>query len=77
MAITISIILLLPSISFPPLPVFELFLCSRHAVADAAAPGATAAEDDDDDNVNYEDQYVSLSTTHSLLHSEIIFCCRR
>ena len=59
MAITISNILLLPSISVPlfpsisfPLPVFALFLCSRHNVAPAttAAPTAapTAADDYDD-----------------------------
>jgi len=36
--------LLLPSISVPLLPAFELFLCSRHVAA------ATADDDDDDDD---------------------------
>ena len=42
------LLLLLPSISVPTLPLFELFLCSSHVVA--ASP--TAADDDDD---NYDD----------------------
>ena len=58
-AITISIILLIPSISFPPLPACELFLFSRHVVAVAVAMTAapTAADDnDDDDDDDYADE---------------------
>ena len=51
-------LLLLPSTSVLPLPIFELILCSSHVVAVVAAAAPTAADDDDDDH---------------LLDSEIVF----
>ena len=80
MAITISIILLLPSvsvpllpaISVPSLPVFELFLFSHHDV-DVAATAAPMAPDDDD-NDDDADEYDLPSAAHSLLHSKINCC---
>ena len=84
MAIIISIILLLssisvlllPAISVPSLPVFELFLFSHHDVDAAATAAPTAPDDDDDDDVDDDvDEYDLPSTAHSLLHSEINCCC--
>jgi len=56
------LLLLLPSTSIPPLPLFELFLCSSLVAA--------VANNDDDDDVEYN----LSSTAHSLLHSEINSC---
>ena len=52
-------LLILPSTSVPPLPLFEMFLCSSLV---------TAADDDDDDD---DDEYDVAPTDHSLLDSEI------
>ena len=57
----VLLLLLLPSTSVPPLPLFELFLCSSLV--------ATAA-DDDDDVVDFEDQYDFIDKTRC-----VSFCC--
>jgi len=49
------IFLLLPSISVPLLPAFEVFLCIHYVAAAAAATPTVAA--DDDVIVNYVDEY--------------------
>ena len=54
------LLLILPSTYVPPLPLFEMFLCSSLV---------TAADDDDDDE--YADEYDVAPTDHSLLDSEI------
>ena len=67
--------LLLPFISVPKLPLFELFLCSSHAVAAATTAATTAAAADDDDMMFMSINIILPSTAHSLLDSEIN-CCR-
>ena len=78
MAITISIILLLHSISVPllafisvpPLPVFELFLCSPCVVAAATATttaSAPTATNDDDDNDNDDVDIYGIAPHTSLI----------
>ena len=56
------LLLLLPSTSVLPLPIFKLILCSSHVVAVvAAAPTAPTAanndDDDDDDDDDYANEY--------------------
>jgi len=68
--------LLLPFISVPTLPLFELFLCSSHAVVAATTAATTAAAADDDDDMMIMSMNIILpSTAHSLFDSEIN-CCR-
>ena len=50
---------------YPAPLLFELLLSSSIVTA--------VDDEEDDDDVNYEDQYVSLSTAHSLSDSEIFF----
>jgi len=52
---------LLPSIPFPPLPLFELFVCSSLVTAD-----------DDDDDDDYADEYDFTTTPDARCLS---FCC--
>ena len=69
------LLLILPSTSVPPLPIFELFLCSSHVVAAATTAATTAAADDDDDMMIMSMNIILPSTAHSLFDSEIN-CCR-
>ena len=70
------LLLLLPSISVPTLPLFELFLYSSHVVVAATTAVTKAAADDDDMMMMMMSMNMILHPMpNSLLDSEIN-CCR-